>query len=42
MWRDRASIVSAVAVWFSNDRICVEWRTTSEHGIAVMQQPSWP
>jgi len=30
VWVNRTSIVPAVAVWFSSDRTCVEWR--SHHG----------
>lgn len=26
VWENRTSIVPAVAVWFSSDRTCVEWR----------------
>ena len=29
VWLDRVSIVPAVVVWFSSDRVCVEWRATS-------------
>lgn len=27
VWRDRVSIVPAVAVWLSDEKVCVEWRT---------------
>ena len=27
VWENRTSIVPAVAVWFSSDRTCVEWRS---------------
>jgi hypothetical protein len=27
VWRNRVSIVPAVAVWISEDKVCVEWRS---------------
>ena len=27
VWPSRTAIVPAVAVWFSDDRVCVEWRS---------------
>lgn len=27
VWASRTSIVPAIAVWFSSDRTCVEWRS---------------
>jgi hypothetical protein len=27
VWRNRVSIVPAVAVWISDDKVCVEWRS---------------
>ena len=27
VWAGHVEIVPATAVWFSNDRICIEWRT---------------
>ena len=29
VWRNRVSIVPAVAVWLGEDRVCVEWRSHS-------------
>lgn len=29
VWRNRVSIVPAVAVWISEDKVCVEWRAHS-------------
>lgn len=29
VWRNRVSIVPAVAVWISEDAVCVEWRAHS-------------
>jgi hypothetical protein len=26
VWANRIDVVPAVAVWFSDDRVCVEWR----------------
>lgn len=34
VWTNRVDIVPAVAVWYSHDRICIEWRANPGPGLA--------